>query len=424
MIEAFKNTTLISLLSRVLGLIKSISIIAIFGFSLETDTFFLALAFSEVIIIFSDVFESVGVPNLVRAHLDNDARFRLVSKDLLTFTIVVSSLLTIFFYSIFFLIIFSFHFISEIQRNELILFLLVLLPYILLMFYFQHFGAILKSKRFFTTYFIGELIFAFISLLIVIIGSLYVHHGILLPISLVIGEFFAVLFLCYNCKNDLSPNPNLIRAIAPYMKEFMALSIAYTSFALSLIINRIFATLLPVKHITALMYGWIYATTPRNIFRVENILITFFSETNANLKKSMQCILWVFLGAALISLILFIASDALIRLLFFHGNVIHFDIELTASFARFYLIGIPFLFIWSLSFRILQIWKKYVLIIFIAILGLVCTISLNFILFFIYSLGALALPIATSLSNICLAVLSVFVILSYQVNKKEQMRHV
>ncbi|MEM4869969.1 MAG: hypothetical protein QW081_06250, partial [Desulfurococcaceae archaeon] len=68
-LEAVVKSSLINLLARGFGYFRSVAIAVLLGFSYQTDAFFMALSLIGIFLIFVDVFDSVGVPELVKARM-------------------------------------------------------------------------------------------------------------------------------------------------------------------------------------------------------------------------------------------------------------------------------------------------------------------------------------------------------------------
>ena len=88
--EALLKTSFINLLARILGYLKQVSIAILLGFSYQTDAFFMALSLIGVFLIFVDVFDSLGVPNLVFAKEKAEEEFKRLAGLLLTFTTILA----------------------------------------------------------------------------------------------------------------------------------------------------------------------------------------------------------------------------------------------------------------------------------------------------------------------------------------------
>ncbi|NPA14033.1 MAG: murein biosynthesis integral membrane protein MurJ, partial [Aquificae bacterium] len=155
-IQAIFKTSALNFLARVFGYLKQVSIAVLIGFSFDTDAFFLALSILGIFLTFTQVFDSLGIPNLVKARQKSLTTFHKLTASLLTFTTILAFGITI---GVFILspwlvnIALGF---NEIERELLKEYLWLLLPYLFFSFFFHHFGAIHRSLKHFSVYFFGE----------------------------------------------------------------------------------------------------------------------------------------------------------------------------------------------------------------------------------------------------------------------------
>jgi putative peptidoglycan lipid II flippase len=94
-LEAVIRSSFINLAARGFGYLKQVTIAVLLGFNLQTDAFFMALSLISLFLIFADVFDSIGVPNLVRARLRSEEEFKNLAGLLFTFTLILTFLVTL-----------------------------------------------------------------------------------------------------------------------------------------------------------------------------------------------------------------------------------------------------------------------------------------------------------------------------------------
>jgi putative peptidoglycan lipid II flippase len=94
-LEAVIKSSFINLAARGFGYLKQVTIAVLLGFNLQTDAFFMALSLIGLFLIFADVFDSIGVPNLVRARLRSEEEFKNLAGLLFTFTLILTFLVTL-----------------------------------------------------------------------------------------------------------------------------------------------------------------------------------------------------------------------------------------------------------------------------------------------------------------------------------------
>ena len=176
------SVAIINLLARLIGYGKHIVITAYIGLTAQLDAFYIAVTvLSIVVFIFGDVFDSLGIPRLVKTlHEEGEERFRQLAGSILTLSMILSSLLCLFL----FLIApwtpwiapgFSLETKGFVLRN-----LYFLAPMAFLYLPYHAIGSFLRAKRRFTAFYVGELIIASTTFLI-----LFVWHDVpyIIPIS-------------------------------------------------------------------------------------------------------------------------------------------------------------------------------------------------------------------------------------------------
>jgi putative peptidoglycan lipid II flippase len=257
--HAIIKTSTINLLARGFGYLKHLAIAILLGFSYQTDAFFMALSLLGIFLIFVDVFDSIGVPQLVFARMKSEEEFKKLAGLLLTFTTILAFSLT-------FIALVGIPLLSKIAvgfdqraKEATELHLLLLLPYLFLNFFFHHFGAVLRSLRYFTPYFIGEFIFSFFSFLFITFGLYLFHSPLVLPISLSLSQLMATLYIIFVGKEFLHFSFFIDKRVKEILKHFVFLSALYGVFHLFILVDRAFASLLGEKGVSALTYGLLVA---------------------------------------------------------------------------------------------------------------------------------------------------------------------
>ena len=86
------KSSFINFFARAFGYLKNFVIAILLGFSYQTDGFFMAISLIGIFLIFVDVFDSIGVPNLVKAKLRSQEDFNRLSGLLFTFTTILAFL--------------------------------------------------------------------------------------------------------------------------------------------------------------------------------------------------------------------------------------------------------------------------------------------------------------------------------------------
>ncbi|HCP10008.1 MAG TPA: virulence factor MviN [Thermodesulfobacterium commune] len=392
---ALIRSSFLNLFARFAGYLKHLAIAILLGFSYQTDAVFMALSLLGIFLIFADVFDSIGIPNLVESRLEGQEAFKKLSALLLTFTLILAFSILVFsilLYPILKHIPIGF---SEEAKHYLGVSYFFLLPYLCLNFIFQHFGAVLRSLRRFTEYFLGELIFSVSSFILIALGLYFFRDFRVIPISFSISQVLATLFLLLRAKEFIHLKFYFDERVKLILNHFFYLSALYGVFHLYILVDRAFASLLGEKGISALTYGLLVATVPRNIVKLEHMAITALSEVKASFEKINLYIKYSLLIGIPFALGIFIFGKVAVSLIFGYGRFSMTDVALTAEATRYYALSLAFMFIWPILYRAYQVlnWLKPVF--FIAIIGILVNGFLNYLFVVVYKFGIKGICLGT-----------------------------
>ena len=404
--HALIRSSFLNLLARGAGYLKHLSIAILLGFSYKTDAVFMALSLLGLFLLFADVFDSIGVPNLVSARLNGEEDFKNLSALLLTFTLILS-------FSIFVLSIILYPILKHIPvgfskeaKDYLSISYFLLLPYLFLNFIFHHFGAVLRSLRRFTEYFVGELIFSVSSFIFTALGLYFFRDFRVIPISFSISQVLATLFLLLRAKEFIHLKFYLDERARLILKHFFYLSALYGVFHLYILVDRAFASLTGEKGVSALTYGLMVAAIPRGIVKLEHMAITALSEVKASMEKINLYIKYSFLISLPFMMGFFVLANFLISFFFGYGKFSLVDVELTAEATRYYALSLAFMFICPILYRAYQVLNLLKPVFFIAILDILANALFNYLFVVVYNLGIKGICLGTFFAYFILCFLS------------------
>jgi putative peptidoglycan lipid II flippase len=403
---ALIRSSFLNLLARGFGYLKHLSIAILLGFSSQTDAVFMSLSLLGVFLIFADVFDSIGVPNLVSARLKGEEEFKSLAGLLFSFTLIlalVMLVLSILLYPLLKYIPIGF---TIEATNYLTTSYFLFLPYLFFNFIFHHFGAVLRSLRRFTDYFVGEFIFSFFSFVLIAIGLYLFRDFKVIPLSFSISQILATLYLLMRGKDFLHLKFYINDEVRLILKHFFYLSALYGVFHLYILVDKAFASLTGEKGVSALTYGLMVATAPRGIVKLEHMAITALSEVKAEIAKVNSFIKHSILISFPFMLIFFLFAEPIVSLLFGHGRFTQTDAQFTAIATMYYALSLPFMFIWPILYRSFQVlnWLKPVF--FIALCGILANALFNYLFVVVYTLGIKGICLATFFAYLVLCLIS------------------
>lgn len=428
--ENTKNSTLImllTLLSRLLGIIKARVITSAFGATSIADVINVAFYLpNNLRKIFAEGAITIAfIPSLTKSE-DKAYRNKLLSL-MLTFQIVIFSLIILFF------IFFSrqiFAFISAFENEELELGS-KLLPYFISFLAFisiaNIFSAVLQTDKKFSIIGIAPLFFSitlilFVSLYNKNLGAMSMAYGVLLA-SIV--QFIFTLIFSYKYGYRFSISFDFKN------KEFkkilhLWLTVLLSSLAtiLSLQIATYLASTLDTGSATAFSNSMIFFSTPYGIINAGFITVVYpllslsysqknIESFNSNLLYGIEGMINLFIPATLLLMFL---SEEFVAVILQNGKFTYENTQLTASIIVYLVMGLTIIGLNSLlnkSLLAMNKEKMYTRLVFSqAVLDVIFSILL------IKYLDIIALPIANTLSYFIILVFQIY-ILKNQLNLKE-----
>ncbi|MFN3471947.1 MAG: lipid II flippase MurJ, partial [Aquificaceae bacterium] len=407
-LEGAIRSSLLNIFARAFGYARSVAIAVLLGFSYQTDAFFMALSLIGLFLIFVDVFDSIGVPQLVRARLESQEAFKRLSGLLFTFTTLLALSITLISILLLPLVLkipkgFGKEALALTQASYLLL-----IPYLFLNFYFHHFGAILRSQRRFTPYFVGELIFAFFNFGITALGLLTFKDYRVLPLSFSLAQLFATLYMVYVGRHFLHFAYYFDDTVKRLLLQFLQLLSVYGVVHLFILVDRAFASYLGEKAVSALTYGFLLASAPRGILKFEHMAITALSETKGSIEKLSFYLKKLLMLTLPIALFFFLFSPLLVKLFFGYGAFSKVDIDLTSKAFRFYSLSLPLLFFWPLIFRTFQVKERLLSLSVLSLFGVAANAFFNYLFIFELSLGVEGICLGTFLAYLILCTLGFY----------------
>jgi len=411
--EAIVKGSFFNVLSRGFGYLRLLAIAILIGYTEKTDVFFLAFSLIGIFYIFANVFDAVGVPNLVRAASVSREKFHKLVGLLTSLTLFTSILIVILAFLSFPIIRFiPFGYVGNV--NLLILlkkYYYILIPYLWFSFWFHHFGAILRAERHFTCYYIGLSIFAFVSTMVTILGLFFLKDELILPVSLSCGQFIATCYMLLLVRRHLRFEFYWNSQVKRIINQLLLLLIVFSIFHLFIVVDRGFASTLPVKTITALTFGLTIAELPKNILKLDQTLITPLSEKGASIKQVNYFLKQTLKLSIPPCLMIFILSPFIMPILFKHGSFSHIDTELTVLSTQLYSLIMPCMILWPIFYVIFQVLNKLLILIGISLLAVIVNLVMNYLLVLKLNFGIYGLIGSTGFAYLILCIFSYWNIL-------------
>ncbi|MDR2429283.1 MAG: hypothetical protein LBD62_05695 [Candidatus Margulisbacteria bacterium] len=389
--KALFTTSVLNFVARCAGYLKNIAIAALLGFNYQTDAYFFAIGVIGIFSIFSGTMYSVGIPWLTKAGQKNKQAFARSAAQLLGFNLLICAAIT--FIAIIILPIVSMSFLREV-RPVFSAILWILFPLIILNFLSAYFGTVLRSQRLFTVQTAADFLNSFSQFVLITAGLLLYKTIWVLPWSLLISLILAVLWqLCFVFRH-LRLDFRLDKRFKNLLGQFLIFAALGAAASLYAVIDKAFASYLPEKAISALVYGALISQLPQGIINLNNMFFTAISEkTNwQTLNKFIAIALAI---SAPYALILFLIPDILVGLILGYGLFGGADLTYTATAVRYYALALPAFYLNSFFNNVLIVKKIFGGLFGLSILNILLNIAANYLFLFRWKLGLAGLVLAT-----------------------------
>ncbi len=387
-----------NLLAKAFAYSRYLAIAVLIGFTAGTDAFFMALGLLGIFMIFVDMFDSLGVPNLVRARMEGEERFERLSKLLFSFTVILSLVITSLGVVLAPFVIRIAVGFEEGRAGKALLYLYLLLPYLFFSFYFHHFSAVLRSVRRFTPFFVGNFLLAFLIFLIVSIGLFLYRDPLVLPIAFSTAQVVSTLYVVYVAREHMGFSWYMDNRVKEMIKQGAFLIALYGVFHLIILVDKAFASLLPTKSLSALHFGYAVFYGFVSLVPVSNVVITPLSEVHGSLEKLNFYLKKLVLPLFLSTLLIFIFAPLIVKLLFGYGAFSHLDTELTATALRYYSLGLLGFVLWPIFYRVFQIRNQLMPVFLVAIFGVFVNFLANYLFVVAWDMGIKGIALGTVLA--------------------------
>jgi putative peptidoglycan lipid II flippase len=396
----------INTLTRVVSYFRHILIATLIGLSGGLDVFFTALSVvGIVVLIFGDIFDSVGVPRLVRSRMGDDGTdFREVAQDVVKVSVLLSAgctlaLLAVSPYA--HLIVPGF---SASQKGELAGYILYLVPMALVYLPYHSMGSVLRSLRHFRAFYLAELVSASVTVALLLAW----HTGVdSVAIAWSSGYLVGTIYLAIRVRRHLSHDwfgwdGGRVRTI---LSEVFKLLPTYLVAQLYTLSDRVFGSFLPEGSISALYYALFVATAIPSLLAVENVFSTPMAESGDRSSLLTRIVCGVFLAYVPITLFTVFHSREIVSILFEHGAFRSASVDTTAAALSCYVLALPAWGIWGIVVRYHQVLGRLGTLLRVSVIGLVSNVALSYVFCFPLGMGVKGLALGPA----CTAILVVLI---------------
>lgn len=391
-------STVLNVLTRLTNYGRNLVIAFVIGYSLGTDAFFMATSLVGIFVLFADVFDSLGIPSMVKEKENGAEGYNQYLKTLLTFSVALGLALSVL--NLAFAPLMARLAVGMTPEGKLITrnMLMLLTPYVFFYVCFHHFGAIFRAERKYQVFYLGYLAFSVSLVILLVLMNINGRSAYTIAVSYSAAQFFSTALMAYLGRKHLSFGFRMNEKTRRLLKEFVYLSGFYGVSNLFILIDKIYASLLPPTYITALSFGTILVYAVRNLMNFENIFITTLSETEVDRDMLTDYLKFLLFTSIPVSVFFFFNSYELTKIVYGYGLVKEKDVLITAQAVKYFSFIIPLLALWATIYRAMQVLKKMGWLFVNAVISVLVSIGLNYFFVVRLKLGIAGIAAGTILA--------------------------
>ncbi len=391
------SVAIVNVLARIVGYGKHVLIAAYIGLSAGLDAYFVAVtAMSIFILTFGDVFDSLGIPRLVRTlHEEGEEAFRRLAGSVLILACILSTalcllLLTISPWTPWIAPGFSPDKKALVLRN-----LYYLAPMAILYLPYHAMGSILRARRRFVDFYIVELFNTILTVAVLYAGR---NFPFIVPIAASAGYAAGSVYVAVVTRGEIRLSGADGRDIRELLRLLFALLPLYLASYLPPLVDRAFASYLPTGAVSALSYGLLIVLIPSSILMMENIFITPLSEDVDRGTLMGRILCGILVISVPVAVFTCAYSDLIVQAGLERGVFTRSSTAMTAEALSFLAPAIPAFLLWPICYRLFQVVEKLRSIGIVTGAGILVHVSLNFV-FMRLGLGIKGLALATTIAS-------------------------
>jgi putative peptidoglycan lipid II flippase len=204
----------------------------------------------------------------------------------------------------------------------------------------------------------------------------------------------AVLWQLFFVFRYLRPDFRLDKQFKNLLGQFLIFAALGATASLYAVIDKAFASYLPEKAISALVYGLLISQLPQGIINLSNMFFTAIAEKPnwPTLNKFICIALAISVPYAVI---LFVIPDILVKLILGYGLFGGADLTYTATAVRYYALALPAFYLNGFFNNVLIVKKIFGGWFALSLSNIILNIAANYVFLFQFKMGLAGLVLAT-----------------------------
>ncbi|RJP17584.1 MAG: hypothetical protein C4529_14535 [Deltaproteobacteria bacterium] len=393
----------INVVTRIVSYARHVLITAYIGLTGGLDAFFAALsAVGIFVMVFGDVFDSIGIPRLVKARIEGgEVEFRRTAGTVVRVAILISIGCTALLFVLAPITSWIAPGFSEAQKSTVVRFVYYLIPMAIVYLPYHAMGSVLRSIRQFKAFYVAELLAS-----VATVGILAAWHTTVsaVPVAWSAGYIAGAAYLFLRTRKWIAWRVEERWGEKKVLWDFIRLLPIYLVSQLYTIVDKTFGSYLPSGSVSALYYGLLLATTIPSLLAVENIFITPLAESEEKERFLARILSGIVLVFVPVVFFFFSNSKGIVSILFERGMFREASVDMTAAVLRYYVCALPAWAFWGLLVRFHQVQERFGDLFLVSLAGLIFHAFLNYLFGFYLGMGIRGLALGTVVTAYLLVV--------------------
>ncbi|WP_277656464.1 lipid II flippase MurJ [Seleniivibrio woodruffii] len=407
--KAFVVSSSLNLLNKIFSYLKILVLVAVAGMGDMLDSYFIALSVVAIyIVIFGDVFDSLGVPELSRAWENKRYdEFNKITGHLFILAILLTIILNfLLFFTYQYFLIFQAYGFSKEKKEIVVKMLVYLIPFTVCYLPYHAIGAFFRSQKYLSFFYFTQLIGSIVTLTYILLFNQRLQD---IPISASIGliaGFIVMLSLGIKryvlvCKFEFS-------YVSVLFKNFIPLLLILGTLQLYNVVDRSFASQLNSGAISAMYYPMVLVSAFTAIIGVKDIIVSDLSTTQCIVKLVDNLVYFAIYIAIPISVFIKINVEPIVNILLDFGKLTDQNkMDTVVALSMYIIILLPAM-VSPIFYRLLQVYNKMHVIFITSLAGVALNALMNYTFMHVFNMGMSGLLLATNINYISFSLIMVF----------------
>lgn len=393
---------LVSVIARLIGLLKEIVIAKEFGLSSELDSYFLAIMIPMYLVVsLTNPLGPVFIPAFNQNEKEDLQKGQVLFSKILTYVVYGAFSIAIL-YGMFIPVLGSILNVSEVNLELFQNISLVFIPIVVVQSISNYFLAFLENRKYFIFTSLSAVLSSVVVLVSVMLFKSIMSIALAMLVSAILFLIIEILVLINKGGITLKMDIKIQPLSSSFKKQYYWLFLASVTMGSTLVVDQFMASYFGESSVSGLNYGYRLAgiVSSMGALTLGAVALPVFSKLIAEKEQEkisglLQSLL---LGLLIISIpivgIIYFYSSAITSLLFERGAFKALNVLLVSDFLKLYIFQFPFYVGGVVLSRLMSSLKRNNSVFIISLIALFLNIGLNFL--FTNWMGISGIALSTS----------------------------